>query len=204
MIHYVAGDATDPQGDGPMIIAHICNDTGRWGAGFVKALSARWSKPELEYRRWYERSITNGLARLPLGHIQRVCVDKFNQLYVVNMIAQRGTWQPPNADNPGRPVLVQYGELSRCLAQLAAHAGALGASVHMPRIGTGLAGGDWHRIEPLIEQQLAKNGIDVTVYDLEPWTPTPPQRRTARAQTPPRTGSPASEPDRTASGAHRP
>ncbi|THA79646.1 hypothetical protein E6R60_03350 [Streptomyces sp. A0642] len=43
----------------------------------------------------------------------------------------------------------------------------LGASVHMPRIGCGLAGGTWSRIEPLIEKRLTGRGIPVTVYDFD-------------------------------------
>jgi hypothetical protein len=35
----------------------------------------------------------------------------------------------------------------------------------MPRIGCGLAGGTWSRIEPLITERLVKHGIAVTVYD---------------------------------------
>jgi len=38
----------------------------------------------------------------------------------------------------------------------------------MPRIGCGLAGGDWSRIEPLIAETLCASDIDVTVYDFEP------------------------------------
>ena len=37
MIHYVTGDATDPP-HRQAIIAHIVNDCGAWGAGFVLAL----------------------------------------------------------------------------------------------------------------------------------------------------------------------
>ncbi|MEV4807251.1 hypothetical protein AB0K18_45260 [Nonomuraea sp. NPDC049421] len=40
------------------------------------------------------------------------------------------------------------------------------ASVHLPRIGTGLAGGSCDVIEPLIRQHLADHGISMTVYDL--------------------------------------
>lgn len=46
-------------------------------------------------------------------------------------------------------------------------AAELGASVHMPRIGCGLAGGKWSRIEPLIERRLAGRGVPVTVYDFD-------------------------------------
>jgi len=35
----------------------------------------------------------------------------------------------------------------------------------MPRIGCGLAGGTWDRIEPLLHRTLTVAGIAVTVYD---------------------------------------
>jgi hypothetical protein len=37
----------------------------------------------------------------------------------------------------------------------------------MPRIGCGLAGGNWSEIEPLIEQFLCGPGVAVSVYDFE-------------------------------------
>jgi len=43
----------------------------------------------------------------------------------------------------------------------------LHASVHMPRIGCGLAGGRWDRIEPLIDTALCQRGVPVTVYDFD-------------------------------------
>ena len=39
-IHYTTGDATRPATDGRNIIAHICNDIGGWGKGFVGPLSS--------------------------------------------------------------------------------------------------------------------------------------------------------------------
>lgn len=39
------------------------------------------------------------------------------------------------------------------------------ASVHMPRMGAGLAGGDWDVIEALVKSNLSKKGIEVFVYD---------------------------------------
>ena len=41
----------------------------------------------------------------------------------------------------------------------------LEASVHMPRIGCGLAGGKWEEIEPIITDELTSQGIEVSVYD---------------------------------------
>jgi O-acetyl-ADP-ribose deacetylase (regulator of RNase III) len=45
-IKYIKGDATNPVSEGEKIICHICNDIGRWGKGFVLAISRRWKEPE--------------------------------------------------------------------------------------------------------------------------------------------------------------
>ena len=37
----------------------------------------------------------------------------------------------------------------------------------MPRIGSGLAGGRWNLIEPIVERMLCKNGVEVLAYALE-------------------------------------
>lgn len=49
-INYIFGDATEPVGDGPNIIAHVCNNRGVWGAGFTRALSAKYPRAEHVYR----------------------------------------------------------------------------------------------------------------------------------------------------------
>ena len=41
----------------------------------------------------------------------------------------------------------------------------LGASVHMPGIGCGVAGGTWDRIEPIIFRTLRERDVAVNVYD---------------------------------------
>ena len=41
----------------------------------------------------------------------------------------------------------------------------LGASVHMPRIGCGLAGGDWQLVGKMVEEELVSVDVPVTVYD---------------------------------------
>lgn len=154
-IRYVTGDATRPLGEGPRIIAHVCNDSGRWGRGFVAALSHRWVEPERAYRTWYRRRT---VVPLCLGEIQTVRVAP--DLWVANMVAQQGTRNSTN------PVPLRYDALAACLRALAQQAIDRTATVHMPRIGMGLAGGSWDRIEPLITRSLSARGIAVTVYDL--------------------------------------
>ena len=154
-IEYLVGDATTPNGVGPKIVAHVCNDAGGWGKGFVVAVSRRWGQPEAAYRSWYRERATNDFA---LGAVQLVPVAE--DLFVANMIGQHG-YRP----SPGNPP-VRYSAIETALTALGDMALDLGASVHMPRIGCGLAGGRWELIEPLIEEHLAARGVAVTVYDL--------------------------------------
>jgi O-acetyl-ADP-ribose deacetylase (regulator of RNase III) len=153
-ISYVDGDATRPEGDGPKIICHVCNDIGAWGRGFVLAVSARWPEPEAQYRAWHRLGNAGGFS---LGAVQFVKVDA--AIAVANMVGQRGLGTssivPP----------IRYDAVAACLRKVADKALETGASVHMPRIGCGLAGGEWSRIEPLLQKNLCDRGISVTVYD---------------------------------------
>ncbi|MFJ8591476.1 macro domain-containing protein [Streptomyces sp. NPDC093598] len=154
-IMYVRGDATVPSVKGVKVIAHVCNDIGGWGKGFVLALSRRWPEPEAAYRAWHRNRAANDFG---LGAVQFVQVERY--VWVANMIGQRGT----RTGSKGVPV--RYEAIDTALDALAEKAGELGASVHMPRIGCGLAGGTWSRVEPLIEERLVRRGIRVAVYDL--------------------------------------
>ncbi|WP_268221371.1 macro domain-containing protein [Streptomyces sp. EMB24] len=153
-IRYVRGDATVPSVKGVKVIAHVCNDIGGWGKGFVLALSRRWPEPEAAYRAWHRDRAANDFG---LGAVQLVQAERY--VWVANMIGQRGV------RTGGRGVPVRYEAIDTALDRLAGHALELGASVHMPRIGCGLAGGRWSRVEPLVEDRLVRRGIPVTVYD---------------------------------------
>ena len=154
-IRYIKGDATDPSTAGNQIIAHICNDIGGWGKGFVLALSKRWKEPENDYRNWYKSG-----THFNLGEIQMVQVQE--DLWVCNMIGQHKTVTNSKGIAP-----IRYEAVESCLKKLADAALQLNASIHMPRIGCGLAGGKWEEIEPIIKISLLENGIEVYVYDLE-------------------------------------
>lgn len=152
----VRGDATNPQAKGLKIIGHICNDVGGWGKGFVLALSRRWPEPERDYRHWHRHRAENDFG---LGAVRLVQVRPV--IWVANMIAQRGI----RRGSAGPPI--RYDAVERCLMTLGDHARTLGASVHMPRIGCGLAGGRWELIGPIIEAMLCRRGIDVTIYEVD-------------------------------------
>jgi O-acetyl-ADP-ribose deacetylase (regulator of RNase III) len=120
----------------------------------VLAVSRRWKEPEGEYRKWHAAGKEGGFA---LGEVQFVQVEP--HIWVANMVGQRGI----KRGSSGPPIC--YEAVAACLQHVAIKAQELGASIHMPRIGCGLAGGDWSKIEPLIEQHLVAAGVPVTVYD---------------------------------------
>lgn len=153
-INYVVGDATAPQGEGGKIIVHVCNNIGAWGAGFVMALSAKWPEPEESFRWWASHGVA---ADYFLGHTQYVKVE--DDIWVANMVAQNGVRASYN------PHPLDYDALEVCLMNVGDAARYEPASVHMPRIGCGLAGGSWDKVSALIDRTMSD--IDVTVYDLE-------------------------------------
>lgn len=169
IINYVVGDATRPHTEGFRIIAHICNNHGRWGSGFVLDLSLRWHSPERLYRQWYRAGVYEGVP-FRLGEVQFIDVgynpEKLEDrgLWVANMVAQNGLKSMSNL----KPVC--YESLRTCLVALCKKAIDLQAEVIMPRIGTGRGGGDWKIIETIITEELITNGVPVTVYDLKVWT----------------------------------
>jgi O-acetyl-ADP-ribose deacetylase (regulator of RNase III) len=164
-IAYIQGDATSPQATGAKLIVHVCNDRGGWGAGFVVAISKRWARPEQMYRRWHHDAepvrdaepgrIVMTSGRFGLGESQLVMVQ--SDLAVVNMIAQEGM----RGGSKGPPI--RYDSLDATLGHVHGYADSFQASVHMPRIGCGLAGGKWEEVEPIIRRRLGD--VSVYVYD---------------------------------------
>lgn len=153
-ITYVKGDATQPAGEGPRLIPHVCNNVGGWGSGFVLAISRRWPEPERRYREWVRTSTFH------LGMVQPVKVER--DLWVVNMVAQMGT-RKRITDPPA----IHYAHLRTCLDKLGRLAWSKGASIHAPKFGAGLAGGDWSIIEQMIQEELVDKGLDVTIYEFD-------------------------------------
>lgn len=153
-INYIKGDTTNSTTEGNKIIVHVCNDIGGWGKGFVMAISKRWKQPEQQYREWFKTK-----ADFNLGQVQFVQVEE--QLWVANLIGQHKINKDENGNAP-----IRYEAILLGLEKVGQFANDQKATVHMPRIGCGLAGGTWDKIEPLIKLSLTTKNIQVTVYDL--------------------------------------
>src|SRR6185312_2220955 len=152
---YVFGDATAPHGEGHRILVHIVNDkTPNWGGGgFASALRTAWPEVQRDFQGWAEHRRDS----YRLGGVRIVRADE--GLSVASVVAQHGY----GASSKPR---LRYAALRAGLMRVAEAATRLGATVHMPRIGVGQAGGDWSVIRELIAETLCSTGLKVTVYEL--------------------------------------
>mmetsp|Transcript_12291 Transcript_12291/g.49312 ORF Transcript_12291/g.49312 Transcript_12291/m.49312 type:complete len:169 (+) Transcript_12291:142-648(+) len=156
-LQFLQGDATHPSEEArPAVIVHVCNDKGKWGRGFVLAVSKRWWGPERTYLEPFKHTGEK------LGIVQFVSVEE--DLWVANMIAQHGIGT--------RSRRLQYDHLATCLSKVMSwieERRMCGLdrpiTVHMPRIGCGLAGGEWEQVEDIVRTTLVDQGVAVFVYD---------------------------------------
>ena len=150
MIIYLKGDATNPkEGNYMKIICHINNNVGKWGKGFVLGVSKKWPIAKKQYI---------SLDNYELGDVQLINVS--DDIIIANMIAQDGINKKGSA-----PIKrVDYDALDKCLSIVAQYAKNFNCSIHMPRIGTGLGGGEWTDIEDIIIRRMLS--LDIYVYDL--------------------------------------
>ncbi len=147
MIRYTTHDASIPSPKlvGKIAILHIVNDIGLFGGGFSGVLQSKYPTVAEEYEH----------ANLSLGEI---FVHKIHEdLCVVSMCAQHlvCTMTP----KPLRP-----DALATCLARTSQVLGE-GWSWQMPRIGCGLARGNWEiDVLPILTPFSAKR--EILVCDL--------------------------------------
>lgn len=143
-IIYKKGDICDAE---ERYIAHGCNARGVMGSGVAKALRNRWPKVYESYHRVY---IEQGLE-VGAVHITTVQSDKI----VCNCITQR------YYGHDGERYL-SYTGLTNCMRTLNVIIGD--SAIAMPKIGAGLAGGDWEIIKGIIESELKR--AQAVVYEL--------------------------------------
>jgi len=174
-----------------VVIAHVVNDVGAWGAGFTAALDRRWPSAGTAYRDWYEAS--RGVTRqgsqpypgppLELGNVRWQFVPPEPHPYQITPTSLRGNLfvadivlahmcAQHGLRARGNPQPIVYEALATCLDRVAQHAAACRSDtgrayeVRVPRIGCGLAGGTWDRVEPLVRAASDKHGVQFVVYDL--------------------------------------
>jgi len=153
-ITYLRGDATATRGTDPKLLVQVVNDSAfTWGGGgFAAAVKRRWPSAQKSFT----AQVAADRSLLRLGSV--VLCDLEVDTTLVSIVAQRGYGLS------ARP-RIRYGALREGLQGVFRIAKDRNASVHMPRIGTGLAGGSWPVVEEIVSEVLIRAGTRVVVYD---------------------------------------
>lgn len=131
------------------VIVHGCNCFCAMGAGIAKTI--RQVFPEA-----YDADCaTQKGDKTKLGSCSHAsCKINGGQCVVINAYTQYH-WA-------GRGVKVEYEAVRQCMKWIKQN--YAGKKIGLPKIGAGLAGGDWQTIESIISEELA--GEDVTIVSL--------------------------------------
>ena len=125
------GDCTMARhgGVGRKIVAHGCNDIGKWGKGFVLAVSATFGDaPRRSFLAWHRKGTQQPHDdAFGLGAVQFVTNHEGPEksVEVCNMITQHGIMK-----NPQGPPAARYEAIEAALASLGRRAGATGRGGH--------------------------------------------------------------------------
>ena len=115
----------------------------RFCYGNFKALEA----PERAYRLMRTRE---------LGEVELIEVE--DKIWIANIIGQHGIKPIKNVPP------IRYDAIEVGFKKIISKFHGSNYEIHMPRIGCGLAGGDWDKISKIIENTFIANGIDVYTY----------------------------------------
>lgn len=146
MIVYKKGDLFQAPEN---ILAHGCNCAGGFGSGIAGQIAIKYPMARFEYMKKYENE---GWV---LGDVQ------FSPQSDKKIIANCATQQkffPRNVCH------ADYDAIRKALTEVKNVAKAAGSSIAMPKIGAGLAGGDWNIIKNILDEVF--DDYDVTVYEL--------------------------------------
>lgn len=179
-INYTEGDLFQPllahsSENEIVIVPHVVNDVGAWGAGFVVPLGKHFPLARSEYLGWasheddWEVDHTHLIpepGEFELGTAQFVQVRE--DITICNMLAQEGIGTSLRR--------LRYDALAQCMMAVGLEArsireGGKSPVIWAPLFGAGLAGGTWAFIEALITDCWVKQGVPVTIYYLRDYLP---------------------------------
>ena len=155
-IKYIKGDATEPIiiGDKYSVICHCCNALGAWGKGFVVPLGQKYPIAREKYLKFIK--MTKEENRFGSVSFAKAT----DNIIVANIIGQYNIY-PKDGKIP-----LDYEALEKGFRSVIEmfQTNNIPLTVHMPKIGCGLAGGDWNRVEEIIKNTFINSNIEVYVY----------------------------------------
>lgn len=151
MIKYIEGDLLEelqPRAH-KVIVAHVCNNVGVMGKGFAQQLVEKY--PSLRTR------FKNAKLNTPPSNYYFMAQPN---IYISNMVCMNGLYNKWNNPKP-----LDYKALYVCLEDTKRYAKDIDADIHMPKIGTGFARGNWDLVEKILNEVFKEQTI--TVWTLQ-------------------------------------
>jgi len=158
MIRVIDGDLIALAQQGAFdVIAHGCNCFCRMKRGIAPQMAAAFGCDKFSLEENSHVGEIDKLGRIEWNMVDRITIP----LIIVNMYTQYH-WE-----NPGtKGIPLEYGALYTCLIKL--NHTFRGKRIGLPKIGCGLAGGDWRTVGAIID--ITMKNCNVTVVNYPPKT----------------------------------
>lgn len=128
------------------IIVHQCNAQGKMGAGLAKSIADKWPQHKRDYLEFLTPDYQQGKTHM--GKVVFSLVG--DDLLVAGIIGQQFYGRD-------KRLYTDYAALQIGLREIASIALEFDLPIHYPKIGCGLAGGDWNTVHHIIESALQHN-----------------------------------------------
>jgi O-acetyl-ADP-ribose deacetylase (regulator of RNase III) len=152
MITYKKGDVIQAMIDGEIKgMAHGVNCSGGFGSGVAGQLTKKFPKARKEYLDCFNKGYWS------LGMIDPVVT---NSGIIYNCATQEQYGGKPYPARTG--MYCSYDAIRNCLRTLERNSVA---PLGIPRIGAGLAGGDWNVIKAIVEEVFGSSEKELIVYE---------------------------------------
>ena len=157
MITHIKGNLLDFP-NGITVIGHGCNTQGKMKSGIAKSIVEKW--PKVAEADLYMFKHYNSL----LGRVGLVLVneEEAKETRTVANLYQQSTTR---TSHPDKKVHLKYSALVSALTTLRDIYLGTGTHFGFPKfMGCGLAGGDWHVVETLIDEIFENEQVTIVEY----------------------------------------
>jgi len=150
------------------VITHGCNCLANMGAGIAPQMAKAFGADEFEMEKWgptIEKLGCIDWQTIVLARNKKWSLKDYKnneddiELTVVNSYTQF-RYGKNHDDGVSKPL--DYEALTLCLRKINTLFG--GKHIGLPKIGAGLAGGDWNRIKNIIQTELRDMKVSVVIY----------------------------------------
>lgn len=139
------------------ILAHGTNCSDGFGSGIAKEIAEKLPEVKVQFHKNY-KLYKNPI--LQLGTVDAIPIN--NHGWVFNCYTQE---KYGNKATKGY-VYLKYEALHSCMKHLCNFASNNNLTIGIPKIGCGLAGGDWKEVKKIIEIYEKLYKADITIYEL--------------------------------------